>query len=643
MLATATLAMFLILSTGLGISLVLLDQVNRERLEKTEALGLAEKESLAKERALDQIRASESALKAQSDQLKAESKAKQQALVAMEESQQALQEESQAKEAALVNLQKALSEVKAQSQRASRLYLTGRASSVLRSSPAQALLLALEATAYEPGELTNGVLLKALRSDRELNVLRGHEPLINAKFSFNGKIAVSVSPARGVRLWDSTTGRCIQIMDAPGVRRLVDAVLSPDASRLVMAYDNGRAYLWDVRSGKMIATLEGHAKGVQLTSACFSPDGSLVLTTSRDGTARMWNAHDGAAKGEPLSGHECGVASAVFSPDGKTVMTASDGRLYEFEFDERTGERVSASITYKNGNTTIRFFDVESGQHLRTIGELEGKVSVASFSSDGSLILTHCRNGVHLHNVETGELVWKPARELRWNPAGGCVFGRDDDTIIKSDPVSGVAVWDIKTRKQLQLFSGASGAESVVLSPDRKLIAARISGDEESIGIWQVGNGKQLATMVGHEDRVTSMAFHPDSKSLITGSADGTARIWNAAIEKEFGDLVASNRLVGTQKMILSEDGQRLVLVKSRRTEIIDCVEGRKISEILRRPSPQGSPLSLTNLVQRRPIRMAFYSGDGKRIISFFDNGRFSLWMLSKASSYGIQARLATF
>ena len=66
------------------------------------------------------------------------------------------------------------------------------------------------------------------------------------------------------------------------------AVFSTDGSSVLTACDDGTAKIWNSSTGRCIQTLERHEDGVY--SAVFSADGRSVLTASDDRTAKMWNS-----------------------------------------------------------------------------------------------------------------------------------------------------------------------------------------------------------------------------------------------------------------------------------------------------------------------------------------------------------------
>jgi WD40 repeat protein len=48
--------------------------------------------------------------------------------------------------------------------------------------------------------------------------------------------------------------------------------------------------------------------------------------------------------------------------------------------------------------------------------------------------------------------------------------------------------------------------------------------------------GADLLIFKGHEDRVSSAAFSPDGKRIVTASRDNTARVWDADTGKPIGE-----------------------------------------------------------------------------------------------------------
>ena len=47
--------------------------------------------------------------------------------------------------------------------------------------------------------------------------------------------------------------------------------------------------------------------------------------------------------------------------------------------------------------------------------------------------------------------------------------------------------------------------------------------------LWDAATGAVLQTLKGHLNIVMSVAFLPDSQRIVSGSCDGTVRLWDAA------------------------------------------------------------------------------------------------------------------
>ena len=76
---------------------------------------------------------------------------------------------------------------------------------------------------------------------------------------------------------------------------------------------------------------------------------------------------------------------------------------------------------------------------------------------------------------------------------------------------------------------------SAAFSPDGKRIVT--ASEDKTARIWDAATGKPIGEpLKGHEDAVMSAAFSPDGKRIVTASDDKTARIWDAATGKPIGE-----------------------------------------------------------------------------------------------------------
>ena len=106
----------------------------------------------------------------------------------------------------------------------------------------------------------------------------------------DGTKVASGSGDKTVKLWDVTSGACLQTLE--GHSKKVNSVsFSPDGTKVASgSYDN-TVKLWDVTSGECLQTLEGHSNWVW--SVSFSPDGTKVASQDCSGTVKIWNPSTG--------------------------------------------------------------------------------------------------------------------------------------------------------------------------------------------------------------------------------------------------------------------------------------------------------------------------------------------------------------
>jgi len=334
------------------------------------------------------------------------------------------------------------------------------------------------------------------------------------------------------QLWDVKTGKLETTLKGTGGI----IAFSPDGSLLASDSNPKWMQLWDVKSGKVVATLADAGTVFSLT---FSRDGTLIASGSQEGIVRLWaiptnpetatataSAQANSPTTTPVRGSLPPTATPIVDPAGQ-VDRISD---VTFAPDDK-------SILTSNGNSTeAKQWDVQTGALLRVFsGHTSGLTSVA-ISRDGKIVATGSYDDtVRLWDASSGQVL--QTIDLYWGFDAGRTLPRsvalapDGKTVAAGNNFDGVQVWDVETGRRLPAYMLILGkpVKSLVYSPNGQTIAIALDSPDNMADLLAAPTGDVLLSFVGHTDKVSSVAFSPDGLFLLTGSWDGTARLWNVA------------------------------------------------------------------------------------------------------------------
>ncbi|CAE6467205.1 unnamed protein product [Rhizoctonia solani] len=378
---------------------------------------------------------------------------------------------------------------------------------------------------------------------------KGHDKLISSlAFSPKGTHLISSSRDCIVRIWDAEKGVALDSFK-DHTQPVNSVTFSPDGTRVASAGDDCTIRLRNSDSGALIAgPLQGHTSGV--TSIAFSPDGAQLVSGSYDCTIRVWATHipNETALAHPFKGHEAGILSVTFSPDGGRVASgsldhsvriwsSSTGIPLASPFKGHT-DSVSAVVFSTDGtrvisgswDCTVRIWD--ASQSTQIAGPFTGHsqgVTCLTLSPDGRTIISGSWDGyIHFWDAHA-----KPAEStvLGHTKAITCVeFSPDGASLISSSADSAICIWDAYTGElRHKPFTGhAGGVNSTAFSPDKEVFLS--GGDDCTARLWDATNGRMINVPPAlHKAGITSVAFSPvDGTSFATGSHDNTLCVWNS-------------------------------------------------------------------------------------------------------------------
>ena len=105
-----------------------------------------------------------------------------------------------------------------------------------------------------------------------------------------------------------------------------------------------------------------------------------------------------------------------------------------------------------------------------------------------------------------------------------------DDRMLASASNGSLKVWNVKTQSCIRTLECGYALCSSFLPGDKIVVVGNRNGELE---LFDIASSTLIETVKAHEGPVWTLHVHPDGKSVVTGSADKTAKFWSFEIVQE--------------------------------------------------------------------------------------------------------------
>lgn len=460
--------------------------------------------------------------------------------------------------------------------------------------------------------LWSGIAVAQDRETAEFVPQVGHTgDIVALSASPDGRYALTGSTDGTLKLWDVAAGKEIRTM-AGHVGTVTGVVLAADAHSALSAGDDGTIRLWDTEKGTELRNQAVSHK--PLSALVATADLTLIVAGGEDGnlyadTTRLQQPP------RPFAQGTAPVKALAMNARGKQLLVGrNDGELSLWGSDRKSalwvrssGPAITALSLPGEGDTAIvgrsdggiGVWNLKEGRQIRAMetGNTQQKESISdlSLSPDGNLAIS-ASDAVRLWDVQSGRLTSIFAGHGR-KVATVKLLG-DNKTVLSTGGAALIA-WDRAATPEPRVFSipGVKLRSLAISADGSKLLSG---GADGSLGVWDAATGHLLRSFIGHTKPVLAVALSPNGDLALSTGVDGTIRLWRTD--------------TGTLQAILAEGVHSYFLSFSRDGEMAVANDGSKGLRIWNVISGQQ-----IGAVEGDPY-FCGWSSDGRAVIFIKDN-----------------------
>lgn len=341
-----------------------------------------------------------------------------------------------------------------------------------------------------------------------------------------------------IKVWDLSSQHCIETHVAQSNGECWSLGLSPDQGGCITAGNDGELRVWSIDEAAMMeiskekvgadgrrilnerGTFYRHGKDRTL-GIRFHPRSDYVGFHGSDKSVEVWRIRSQSEVQKSLARKkkrrkEKEARSEETGPEedndkSEDVSAAPVSEVFVQHVIVRTGGKVRSFDWMTNKSSGLNLLAATTNNQLEAYSIVPANKKTAdSEDPDYTRILAVDIPG---HRTDIRSIALS-----------------SDDRMLASASNGTLKIWNVRTESCLRTLECGYSLCSAFLPGDKIVVVGNKNGELE---VFDIASSTLLDTIKAHDGPVWSLHVHPDGKSMVSGSADKTAKFWNFQVVQE--------------------------------------------------------------------------------------------------------------